>query len=705
MANSGSTGYFRRNNELEAVDLTTGRALWTSPNYLERVGASQKYVFVESQPTLNGYSLIALSRRNGAREFSLEESNLGSVVDGVLYAKSGNYAYVTYDALTLHPLWRTLGGGDALTGAPVVKGNVLLQSFENDGAILEGVMYAFNVANGDNLWSHLSAGSPIGYVTGAVYLNSTWFPMQLDNYIPLTVDRVSLATGKTLDSYTYKPDPERNAANFRSFDNAQTHPLVAGGYVYLTVSGMWYRYSADTQPSQAHSVRLERVEVLGAFDDGNVLLSARDGVSVAQSLPDRLELHRVTTATLRSKIVKRADGSRYAVIGDALYSFGRSGSPRALGKVACGDIGTILFWSSRVAVRCKGTNHLLIFRDSRLPIIDHARPMPATTPKFTVAIHTIEIPRAKNFIKQWRVGAIAALPSGGFVFTLGSGALNFQSAIGRYSGGHVVVTVLPGGSAPVRPSSIVADARGRVFFNDDHHAAVMELQRSGKVISVVGNVPSPSPTTSASWMHVPRPVPGFRLAIGPDGQAWFARSHPRREIARVDGSRTFEIPSGWGDALVLKGGSDGALWFLTQTLVGRMTTTGQFTREPLPISALHWRGYPYVGMTVGKSGSAWLSVGPRLVEMNAHRVLREVILPNASTGVRAMAVGCHGTLYAAETVPQIARITQKGKVEEYPLTLAEIDGLVRAPDCSIWFMAGTNAQRQQIGKLQFIPRR
>ena len=705
VANSLDTGYFARHNVLEAVNLATGRPMWTSaPSYyLQTVTASATDVFVASAPTLRGTSLVALNRRSGRRVFSLRDGYPGSVVDGVLYAQSKN-AYATYDAISLRPLWKTLGGGMQLTGAPIIDGDVLLQSFMNSGAILEGQMYAFNLKNGHNLWMHLSDGKPIGYSQRTVYLNSTWFPSQVAGYVPLTVDRVALVSGKTVDSYTYQPDPRRNANTFRSFDNAKSHALVVGGYVYLTVSGGWYRYDADTQPSRAHPFRLEGIRVLAGFDNGALLVQRRDGVDVAQSFSDHLELHRVSAQALRSGIIKRTDGSRFVVLGDVLFAFDALGVPTKVGRVDCGDIGEIAFWPSRVVVRCKGTNRLLVFRESSAPSLRAvARPQPAATPKFAPRIRTFEIPRAKTFIKQWWVGSIAAVGQG-LVFTLGGGALNFQSAIGRYSGGHFTITMLPGGAAPMHPSAIVADAHGKIFFNDDHHAAVMQLSSSGRVTPVIGSVPSPSPTDSAGWKNVPRLVPGIRLAIGPDGYAWFARSHPRGEIGRVDGSRTFDLPDGWGDALVLRGGGDGALWFLTQTRVGRLTLTGRFTSLPLPRYALRWRGFPLVGLTPGWKGTIWLSVGRRLIEMNAHRVLRTIALPNAGIGVRAATVGCNGSLYAAETVSQIARISKDGKLEEYVVPLSEINGLVRAPDCSIWFIAGSNAPRQEIGQFQLVPR-
>lgn len=68
-------------------------------------------------------------------------------------------------------------------------------------------------------------------------------------------------------------------------------------------------------------------------------------------------------------------------------------------------------------------------------------------------------------------------------------------------------------------------------------------------------------------------------------------------------------------------------------------------------------------------------------------------------GVQAMTAGCDGSLYAVESVPQIARISADGTIEEYPLeSYGSIDGITRASDCSIWFTAGTHGPRQQVAE-------
>jgi hypothetical protein len=88
-----------------------------------------------------------------------------------------------------------------------------------------------------------------------------------------------------------------------------------------------------------------------------------------------------------------------------------------------------------------------------------------------------------------------------------------------------------------------------------------------------------------------------------------------------------------------------------------------------------------------------------------HGVLRTVRLPNASSRLSALTVGCDGTLYAADALgTQLARISPDGTLEEYATGLFTIDALTTATDCRIWFVGGSNAPTQQVGTFTFTAR-
>jgi streptogramin lyase len=192
----------------------------------------------------------------------------------------------------------------------------------------------------------------------------------------------------------------------------------------------------------------------------------------------------------------------------------------------------------------------------------------------------------------------------------------------------------------------------------------------------------------------------IRLALGPDGAAWFARSHPTKEIARADGTRTIAIPDRFGDALILAPAPDG-FWFISQAQLVHVTLAGAFTATPLPEQLQNVRTYP--GLRATAAGDAiWIANGPYVARMNQHGVLEHFDLPDATLGVQTMITGCDGSLYVAEDAPEVLRLPPSGKAfERYSIDYRQIDGFTRTPDCTIWFVEGSNmpAGQQSVGTL------
>ena len=153
---------------------------------------------------------------------------------------------------------------------------------------------------------------------------------------------------------------------------------------------------------------------------------------------------------------------------------------------------------------------------------------------------------------------------------------------------------------------------------------------------------------------------GIRLAIGPDGEAWFARSKPTPQIGRATGGPRYDVPPEIGDVAVLRLGDDGAFWLIAQSGVARMTTAGAFTKLTLPAELAAQRGFGVMAFIPGARGTMWVAHGPVLVQTDGTSVLRRVTLPNATIGVRDVVTACDGSLYVAETVPQIDTCCRTG---------------------------------------------
>jgi streptogramin lyase len=326
-------------------------------------------------------------------------------------------------------------------------------------------------------------------------------------------------------------------------------------------------------------------------------------------------------------------------------------------------------------------------------------------------------PRA-GFDKQWTVGPIVPWQHGGVVMWLDRGAMNLAGSIGFVSRDGQMTTVPIGKDIiPPRPPSpvpglrvpplrmqprvdwppkattIVYDTSGNVWFNNVWDPSIWRLDSSGRVTSTLVGVRTP-------------PFRGglaIRLALGPDGQAWFARSHPTKEIARADGSASITIPDRFGDALILARAA-GGFWFVSQTQLVDGTLSGAFTATPLPAQLQNVRTYP--GLRVASAGdSIWIANGAYIARMNERGVLAHYELPDATLGVYTMVTGCDGSLYVAENAPEVLRLPPGGKsLERYPIRYRQLDGLTSTSDCTIWFVEGTGMPggEQGVGTLQLI---
>lgn len=705
VAAADGTAYYYANGSLAAFDLRTAHIRWRrSVDAMPAATGSTLTATsggVVFQRREDG-SLLSMDAQTGTTQFVMPHARAGGAIDGVLFVENYNdNAYFAIDAKSGRHLWKTYGGGGQVSGDPLMHEGVLLQPFMNDGAILEDSMYGFDPKTGRALWlSYANTSTPLGFRGTTAYIDSTWFPEQSDNYVPLTVEALDVRTGKKLDAFTYAPDPQRNAATYRNSLPIQAY--VTGGYVYLRVNGTWYRYDADRYPSTAHPSRLPDLDVATALADGSLLVTRAKNAYIATASPDAMMLHALSNGPLRSSVVANANGTNYAVAGTLLYAFDARG-PRAIGSVTCDSITAVVPWAGNVAVLC--AHRELRFADAtrRVPRIAVVTPKPLRT---RLSLHAFDIPPAPGFMKQWWVGPIVPGRSGGVVIALGRGAMNLASSIGFVSKGGNIRTVqighdvfqsapptgpprIGGANLPPEPNAIAYDKHGNVWFNNLWDPAIYKLDASHALTKRIVGDPSEPPRGG---------VP-IRLALGADGAAWFARSHPTKEIARADGSRTFAIPSQLGDALRLVPAQDGGFWFLSQTQLVRVSANGNFIATPLPQQLTDVRSYPGV-VTAGTGDSIWIAAGSYIARMNEKGVQAHYSLPDATLYVNTMVTGCDGSLYVAEYAPEVLRLPPNGKsFERYSIPYRKLDGLTRTPDCSIWFVEGGNMPAQQVGTL------
>ncbi|HEV2741451.1 MAG TPA: PQQ-binding-like beta-propeller repeat protein [Candidatus Elarobacter sp.] len=725
LASAGGVAYYFTGTDqqevVHALDLATGAERWQVAGLRAYdAAASSALLFAgREQPDGNG-GTVALDALTGHVVATLPSVGSGHVLDGYYYAyryRGQSTAFVAFDGTSGREMWESLGTG-GIGGPPALVGTTLLQSFSQSGAILVNAMHGFDVVTGRERWAHGYGPAPLGVAGNLLYLDSTWFPVQLDAYFPLAVTTLDVTTGTVLHEYGYKPDAARNWPRKPNTPYGATGSHVAGGFVYLQVAGAWYRYDADRPPADAHPVRLDGVEDIAAwFDGGAMIVSSRGETAVARSAGE-LTLHRVGTGVPRSRVGVRADGRRYVVVGDALYAFDPRGEhAQRLGAVACASLDDLVLWDAHVAVICAagsgGARRELLFDDLPVRAVAVApHPEPTAAPAFALRVVQYPVPPAgpTPIDRQWWPSAMAPGPGGTLAIALTpGGGIDRRSGIGRVDAqGRVAVSMLTGNPAPW-PRDVAVDAHGTVWFNDERAANVLSIDRGGATHAVLIGVPTPAEPAAAEATRAPRParigrfLGAIRLAIGPDGEAWFARSHPTRTIGRVDGTAHVDVPDDVGDVLALRGARDG-FWFATASALGFMTRTGTLSRVALP-DGFFARGYPAPRLAVAPDGTVWVGAAQAVAHADRHGVLRTVRLPNASARLSALTVGCDGTLYAADMLgTQLARITPDGALDEYATGLYSIDALETATDCRIWFVGGSNAPEQQVGTFTFTAR-
>ncbi len=704
VAAGDGTAYYYANGAIIAFDLRTAKTRWRR--------AADAMPGTTFSATSNGVvferhedgALVSLDVQTGATQFAISHTAAGGSIDGLLFVEGfDDNAYMAIDAKSGEHLWKTYGGGGRVSGDPLMHDGVLLQSFMDDGAILENVLYAFDPKTGHALWQSLSNSSaPLGFRDSTAYIDSTWFPEQLDNYVPLTVAALDVRTGKKIDEYTYAPDPQQNAATYRN--SLPMKAYVAGGYVYLRVNRTWYRYDADRDPSAAHPSRLDGLDLAAALPGGSLLVTRANNAYIATGSPGAMTLRALPNGPLRSAVAAGPTGTNYAVAGTILYAFDARGA-RAIGSVNCNTVSAIVPWSGNVAVLCARRELRFADATARVAPIAVQTPKPLHT---RLTLHAFDIPPAPGFMKQWWVGPIVPGPSGGVVIALSRGAMNFAGSIAYVSKsgrirtvqlGHDVFQSAPptgpprigGPNWPPMPTAIAYDKHGNVWFNNVWEPAIYKLDASRTLTEQIVGDRSERKRGGAP----------IRLVLGADGEAWFARSHPTKEIARADGSRTFAIPPQLGDALRFVPGKDGGFWFVSQTQLVRVSASGNFTATPLPQKLVDVRSYPGV-VTAAADDSIWIAAGSYIARMNEKGVLAHYSLPDATLYVNAMVSGCDGALYVAEYAPEVLRLPPNGKsFERYSIQYRNLDGLTRTPDCSIWFVEGANMPTQHVGTLVY----
>ena len=135
----------------------------------------------------------------------------------------------------------------------------------------------------------------------------------------------------------------------------------------------------------------------------------------------------------------------------------------------------------------------------------------------------------------------------------------------------------------------------------------------------------------------------------------------------------------------------------------RVTQRGHFVSLAVPSTLTDRRtGLPV--LAAGSAGTIWAAQGASIYRLSANGVLQQYTLADATLSVGAMAAGCDGSLYITPGSEGVLfRLRPGGVFERYQLPVF-VSNIMRAPDCTVWFVQGTNYPTASAGTFTLVSR-
>lgn len=189
----------------------------------------------------------------------------------------------------------------------------------------------------------------------------------------------------------------------------------------------------------------------------------------------------------------------------------------------------------------------------------------------------------------------------------------------------------------------------------------------------------PSAGPDQMWFTAGRGQPGLR-AIEQKVEPVIGRISFGGEIREFSPPNLSLVPT----ANSITAGNDGAMWFLGQGSVGRITQDGQITSFPVDT------GLAGGGIASGSDGSLWFTKSDAvghgaIVRMTLSGQATEFPLSEPGSAPGSIVPGPDGNLWFAEAgTERIGRITPAGTITEFPIGSRPSD-LVAGHDGNIWY--------------------
>ncbi len=185
---------------------------------------------------------------------------------------------------------------------------------------------------------------------------------------------------------------------------------------------------------------------------------------------------------------------------------------------------------------------------------------------------------------------------------------------------------------------------------------------------------------------------GGKIAAGPGGHLWFT-DPDTNQVGRVDAAGHYElfpIPTAGAEAGEIVAGPGDSMWFVETAVdkVARVDASGAVTEFPLPPGARP------AGIAKGPDGALWITekgLGKIARMTPKGELAHEYPLSNPASRPHAIVVGPGGDLwFSEEAVPRIGRITTAGAMDEFriPGTNGTRE-LALGADGYLWFTTGS----------------
>ena len=182
------------------------------------------------------------------------------------------------------------------------------------------------------------------------------------------------------------------------------------------------------------------------------------------------------------------------------------------------------------------------------------------------------------------------------------------------------------------------------------------------------------------------------LTLGPDGNVWVTQQ-TQEKLVRITprgAQRSFALPPGSGPHGI-RFDSHGRLWITLEfaNAIAQIDGTGQIVKPPYPIPS---RGAGPHGLDIARDGAVWWTgkegdvigrLDPSTGKMRVFHLPRHGRTPSKPIYI---AQGCDAMYFTELTGSRIGRITNSGRITEYPTPTPNAMPIAVAPHrCQIWF--------------------